>query len=273
MTLRNKIIKYTKKVGPPPTRAQYEHLLAMGRLRMKEYQIEKSDILNRISELFDDDLIRSNKELFIPTVDHAQYDQDISNGRKRIKYMDQHLKEINIQLNSMIDAKKRDNKRKGRKGRRNIPASRGGKCVKKFTKVYNISEQSNLNIPLRKSPTKQSVNAHLPNKICEVEISSSSDEEDKQLEVPLPEVPNQMKNSEEHSPSTLLSPFSLTLLRPNFRFDLQYKVRSNSQKPNIFSKEYEKYLIEIIRNIPDDEKKRNNGRLTGRSFRSLRTRY
>ena len=106
MTLRNKIIKYTKKIGPPPTRAQYEHLLAMGRLRMKEYEIEISDILNRISKLFDDDLIRSNKELFIPTVDHAQYDQDISNSRKRIKYMDQHLKEINLELNSMIDEKK-----------------------------------------------------------------------------------------------------------------------------------------------------------------------
>ena len=81
---------------------------------MREYEIEKSDILNRISELFDDNLIRSNKELFILTVDHAQYDRDLSNGRKRIKYMDQHLKQINLELNSMIDAKIRDNNKKRR---------------------------------------------------------------------------------------------------------------------------------------------------------------
>ena len=118
-----------------------------------------------------------------------------------------------------------------------------------------ISEKSSLNIPFRKTTIQSTVNTHLPNQISDVEISSSSDEEDKQHEVSSPEVPNQMKNSEESSPSTRLSPFSLTFLKSNFRFELQYKVRSNFQKPNIFSKEYEKYLIEIIINIPDDEKR------------------
>ena len=123
--------------------------------------------------------------------------------------------------------KKKDNKRKGRKWRQNIPTSRECKCGKKFTEVHMISEKSSLNIPFRKTPIQSTVNTHLPNQISDVEISSSSDEEDKQHEVSSPEVPNQMKNSEESSPLTRLSPFSLTLLKSNFRFELQYKVRSN----------------------------------------------
>ena len=44
--------------------------------------MEKSEIMKRISELHDDLKIEINKEFFLATVDHQTYDDDIKQSRE-----------------------------------------------------------------------------------------------------------------------------------------------------------------------------------------------
>ena len=90
MTLRNKLVKYTKRNGPP-RRYQYEHQLAIGNLKKASYDMERSDILRRFAELFDDEMIRSNKLSKIPADQHTEYDRQIAKARRRIEYMNKDI--------------------------------------------------------------------------------------------------------------------------------------------------------------------------------------
>ena len=95
-----------------------------------------------------------------------------------------------------------------------------------------------------------------------VDLTSTAGEELESLyccEPPLEKLLTKDKAQREAQNLNSLSEFSRKLLRPDFRFDLTYRVRSRSLRPRVFSYEYEQYIIKIIREIPDDEKKEIQG--------------
>ena len=273
MTLRNKLVKYTKRNGPP-TRYQYEHLLAIGNLKKASYDMERSDILRRFAELFDDEMIRSNKLSKIPADQHSEYDRQIAKARRRIHYMNNDIHKINCELGAMIRKRKAYNeRRKSCVGRACRPQTKMQKHTEDQEEVTSeeesdvlfVKEVRNPNPPSKSNILKSHDLQTRPNANPQknvVDLTSTAGEELESLyccEPPLEKLLTKEKAQREPQNLNSLSEFARKLLRRDFRFDLTYRVRSRSLRPRVFSYEYEQYLIKIIREMPDDEKKEIQG--------------
>ena len=248
MTLRNKIVKHMRR-NPPPNKTQFEHEYIRGRLLIAKMEMEKSEIMKRISELYDDLKIEINKEFFLATVDHQAYDDDIKQSRELLGRYQRDIDQWNANLNMMVEERRKYNSKK-----------------------RSLRYTANQNFTKNKRP--KPLEAKSKEEVPVVLISSDSSSSESGKEMTLLQNPinqwttlkadiarsNTNNLTEEKVPEVINSSrvdynreLIKTILHPSFSFDLKVKRRSKTVERKVMSEAYEQYLITLFNKFSPDE--------------------
>ena len=235
--------------NPPPNKTQFEYEYIRGRLLIAKMEMEKSEIMKRISELYDDLKIDINKEFFLATVDHQANDDDIKQSRELLGRYQRDIDQWNANLNMMVEELRKYNSKK-----------------------RSLRYTANQNFTKNKRP--KPLEAKSKEEVPVVLISSDSSESESGKEMTLLQNPinqwttlkadiarsNTSNLTEEKVPEVINSSrvdydreLIKTILHSSFSFDLKVKRRSKTVERKVMSEVYEQYLIDLFKKFSPDE--------------------